>query len=115
MSGRWWWPLAGIDDEAEEMAMPTMPPDPTHPYHHLGVDIPAYGANEAPVPVLLAALAGTLGFAVLGAALVARKLNPGLSASGLTVFCWFLMSEISRCPALRPFSLKLVSCAWVHM
>ncbi len=90
MSGWRWWPL---EDGAADVAMPTMPPEPTHPYHPLGVDIPAYGANEAPVPVLLATLAGTLGFAVLSAALVARKFSPGLGASGLAVFCWFLMSE----------------------
>ncbi|RYC55573.1 hypothetical protein CHU98_g10644 [Xylaria longipes] len=92
MSGwRRWWPLASTDG-IEEIATPTLPPEPTHPYHPLGVSIPAYEANVAPVPVLLAALGGTLGFAVLSAALVARKYNPGLSASGLAVFCWFVMS-----------------------
>ncbi|KAI0914451.1 Emopamil binding protein-domain-containing protein [Ustulina deusta] len=94
MSGWRWWPL---EDGAADVAMPTMPPEPTHPYHPLGVDIPAYGANEAPVPVLLATLAGTLGFAVLSAALVARKFNPGLGASGLAVFCWFLMNTCLHC------------------
>ncbi|KAI0879615.1 Emopamil-binding protein [Hypoxylon argillaceum] len=74
-----------------------MSPEPTHPYHPLGVSIPAYAANEAPVPVLLAALGGTLGLAVLGAALVARKSNPGLSASGLAVFCWFIMNACLHC------------------
>lgn len=69
--------------------MPTHP----HPYHPLCVNIPAYEANATPVPVLLAALTGALGLVVLGAALAARKLNPGLSASGLAVFCWFVMSE----------------------
>ncbi|KAI3336442.1 Emopamil-binding protein [Xylariaceae sp. AK1471] len=77
--------------------MPTMPPEPTHPYHPLGVSIPAYAANDAPVPVLLAALGGTLGFAVLSAALIARKFNPGLSASGLAVFCWFVMNACLHC------------------
>lgn len=75
--------------------MPTLPPEPTHPYHPLGVSIPAYEENAAPVPVLLATLGGTLGFAVLSAALVARKCNPGLRASSLAVFCWFVMSENS--------------------
>ncbi|KAI1368459.1 Emopamil binding protein-domain-containing protein [Xylaria arbuscula] len=98
MSGRWWrWPLASPDEGADEMIMPTIPPEPTHPYHPLGVDIPAYAANEAPVPVLLAALAGTLAFAVLSAALVARKLNPRLSVSGLAVFCWFTMNACLHC------------------
>ncbi|TGJ88343.1 hypothetical protein E0Z10_g403 [Xylaria hypoxylon] len=92
-----WFPLPGTNDGLAEMAIPTMPPEPTHPYHPLGVDIPAYGANEAPVPVLLGALAGTLGFAVLSAALVARKLNPGLSVSGLAVFCWFFMNASLHC------------------
>ncbi|KAH8164664.1 hypothetical protein CIB48_g3594 [Xylaria polymorpha] len=86
-----WWPLA-TTDVVEEMAMPTLPPEPTHPYHPLGVSIPAYEENAAPVPVLLATLGGTLGFAVLSAALVARKCNPGLRASSLAVFCWFVMS-----------------------
>ncbi|KAI0816292.1 Emopamil binding protein-domain-containing protein [Xylaria sp. FL0064] len=99
MSGKWWWwPLTSPDGNgAEDAALPLMPPAPTHPYHPLGVDIPAYGANEAPVPVLLAALAGTLGFTVLAAALVARKLNPRLGASGLAVFCWFLMNACLHC------------------
>ncbi|KAI1158734.1 Emopamil-binding protein [Nemania serpens] len=74
--------------------MPTMSP---HPYHPLGVHIPAYEANTTPVPVLLAALTGTLGLAVLGAALAARKFNPGLSASGLAVFCWFVMNACLHC------------------
>ncbi|KAI1312208.1 Emopamil binding protein-domain-containing protein [Xylaria venustula] len=100
MSGQWWWLqrlLASTDDKVEDVAMPTIPPEPTHPYHPLGVDIPAYAANEAPVPVLLAALAGTLGFTVLSAALVLRKLNPRLGTSGLAVFCWFLMNTCLHC------------------
>ncbi|RWA09162.1 hypothetical protein EKO27_g5955 [Xylaria grammica] len=87
-------PWASIEDVVEE---PMMPPEPTHPYYPLGVDIPAYGENEAPVPVLLAALGGTLCFAVLSVALIARKLNPGLSASGLAVFCWFIMNASLHC------------------
>ncbi|KAI1191274.1 Emopamil-binding protein [Nemania serpens] len=73
--------------------MPTHP----HPYHPLCVNIPAYEANATPVPVLLAALTGALGLVVLGAALAARKLNPGLSASGLAVFCWFVMNACLHC------------------
>ncbi|GAP89654.2 putative ebp domain-containing protein [Rosellinia necatrix] len=92
----WWWPLA-TTEVIEDIPIPTMPPEPTHPYHPLGVHIPAYEANEAPVPVLLSALGGTLGFAVLGAALVARRLSPGLSASSLAVFCWFVMNACLHC------------------
>jgi cholestenol Delta-isomerase len=73
--------------------MPTVFSEPTHPYYPLGVSIPAYAANDTPVPVLLAAFGGTLGFTILGAAFVARKYNPGLSGSGLALFCWFLMSK----------------------
>lgn len=96
MSGWWWWPPPGATaDGTEAIAMPTTSPEPTHPYHPLGVNIPAYEANEASVPVLLAALGGTLGFAMLSAALVARKFNPGLGTSGLAIFCWFIMSKSS--------------------
>ncbi|KAF2965301.1 hypothetical protein GQX73_g8264 [Xylaria multiplex] len=112
MDGWRWLPLAGTGDGVEQMATPTMPPEPTHPYYPLGVDIPAYGANEAPVPVLLGALAGTLGFAVLGAALVARKLNPGLSASGLAVYCWFVMSYFVLNHATVASSQSLLSQLW---
>jgi hypothetical protein len=108
MDGRWQWLLASIGPSGSgktETTTPLIPPEPTHPYYPPGVSIPAYAANEAPVPVLLAALGGTLGFAVLGAALVARKFNPGLSASGLAVFCWFVMSK--RSPALPLNTLPL--------
>ncbi|KAI2642870.1 Emopamil-binding protein [Xylaria nigripes] len=70
---------------------------PIHPYYPLGVTIPAYAENEAPIPVLLAALAGTLGLAVLSAGLLARKLNPALGTSGLAVFCWFVMNACLHC------------------
>ncbi|KAI0439292.1 Emopamil binding protein-domain-containing protein [Xylaria telfairii] len=90
-----WWPLA--TDAVEEIAMPTLPPEPTHPYHPLSVSIPGYEENAAPVTVLIAALGGTLGFAVLSAALVARKCNPGLRASGVAVFCWFVMNACLHC------------------
>ncbi|KAI0481557.1 Emopamil binding protein-domain-containing protein [Xylaria cf. heliscus] len=94
MNSIWqWWRLANTAG-LEEIAAP---PEPTHPYHPLGVRIPTYEANEAPVSVLLAALGGTLGFAVLSAALVARKLSPGLRASGLAVFCWFVMNACLHC------------------
>ncbi|KAI0408650.1 Emopamil binding protein-domain-containing protein [Xylaria palmicola] len=109
MSGRWWWPASA--GGTEETATPTMPPEPTHPYHPLGVHIPAYEANDAPVPVLLAALAGTLGFAVLGAALVARRLNPRLGASGLAVFAWFVMNACLHCVFEGYFVLNHASVA----
>ncbi|KAI8634605.1 Emopamil binding protein-domain-containing protein [Xylariaceae sp. FL1651] len=96
MASWWWWPQTSIGRPVE-VTTAAIPPEPTHPYHPLGVHIPAYAANEAPVPVLLAALGGTLGFAVLGAALVARKCNPRLSASGLAVFCWFAMNAWLHC------------------
>ncbi|KAI1117908.1 Emopamil-binding protein [Nemania sp. NC0429] len=72
-------------------------PQPAHPYHPLGVSIPAYEANTTPVPVLLAALTGALGLTVLGAALAARRFNPGLGASGLAVFSWFVMNACLHC------------------
>ncbi|KAI1268325.1 Emopamil binding protein-domain-containing protein [Xylariaceae sp. FL1019] len=89
--GNWWW------QPVEEVTVVSIPPSPTHPYHPLGIDIPAYATNEAPLSVLLAALCGTLGFTVLSAALVARKYNPGLRASGLAVFCWFVMNACLHC------------------
>ncbi|KAI0105456.1 Emopamil binding protein-domain-containing protein [Nemania sp. FL0031] len=96
--GDWWWWLLGITtDSPEGITVPTTPPEPTHPYHPLGVNIPAYEANEASVPALLAALGGALGFAVLGSAFLARKFNPGLSASGLATFSWFIMNACLHC------------------
>ncbi|KAI1430870.1 Emopamil binding protein-domain-containing protein [Xylaria sp. CBS 124048] len=80
-----------------EQPATTMPPEPTHPYFPPGVSIPAYAENEATVPVLLAALGGTLGLTVLGAAVAARRSNPALSASGLAVFCWFVMNACLHC------------------
>ncbi|KAI1180149.1 Emopamil-binding protein [Nemania sp. FL0916] len=74
-----------------------MSPEPTHPYYPPGVHIPAYAANEASVPVLLAALGGTLGITVLVAALIARKYNPRLDAKRLAVFCWFVMNACLHC------------------
>ncbi|KAI1131622.1 Emopamil binding protein-domain-containing protein [Nemania abortiva] len=98
MSARWWWwPLGVTTDETAGITMPTMPPEPTHPYYPLGVSISAYETNETPISALLAAFGGALGFAVLGAAFVARKLNPGLSASGLALFCWFIMNTYLHC------------------
>ncbi|KAI0166111.1 Emopamil binding protein-domain-containing protein [Xylariaceae sp. FL1272] len=93
--GNWLWP-----QPVEEVAIVSIPPSPTsahNPYHPLGVHVPSYAANEAPVPVLLAVLGGTLGFTVLGAALLARNHNPGLRASGLAVFCWFVMNACLHC------------------
>ncbi|KAI1640197.1 Emopamil binding protein-domain-containing protein [Biscogniauxia mediterranea] len=97
----WWWPL-GVSPppQAEEEAAAAVvqaPPEPLHPYYPLGVSIPSYAANETPVEVLLPALAGALGFVVLGAAVVARRLNPGLGASSLAVFCWFVMNACLHC------------------
>ncbi|KAI0194191.1 Emopamil binding protein-domain-containing protein [Astrocystis sublimbata] len=100
MSEWWsaWWPVATTTTGGlGKVEIPVMPPEPTHPYHPLGVRIPAFEENAAPVPVLLAALGGTLGFAVLSAALVARRYNPGLTASGLAVFCWFVMNACLHC------------------
>lgn len=106
-----WWPLATT--VVEEIVIPTTPPEPTHPYHPLGVGIPAYEANEAPVHVLIGALAGTLGFAVLSAALVARRVNPGLRASGLAVFCWFMMSEKKITPPPPPTHLPYPLASYI--
>ncbi|RYP17502.1 hypothetical protein DL765_004466 [Monosporascus sp. GIB2] len=68
-----------------------LPPRPTHPYYPEGVSIPEYAPNELPVPVLIAALGGMLGFALLGSSIVALRVNPALTKSNLAVFCWFML------------------------
>ncbi|KAI2636404.1 Emopamil binding protein-domain-containing protein [Hypomontagnella submonticulosa] len=96
MDSSWWswpWPLMGNDAteiEPEDLT-------PPHPYYPVGVAIPAYAPNEAPVPVLLASLAGMLGFALLGASAVALKMNPRLTKSNLALFCWFVMNGCLHC------------------
>ncbi|KAI1327893.1 Emopamil-binding protein [Xylariaceae sp. FL0255] len=81
----------GAETETPTMEA-TITPEPTHPYHPIGVHIPAYSPNVAPVPVLLATLSGTLGFTVLSAAIIAWKYNPRLCGSGMALFCWFVMN-----------------------
>ncbi|KAI1450738.1 EBP-domain-containing protein [Annulohypoxylon stygium] len=82
-----WLPFRGASSDTE----------PSHPYYPVGVYIPAYAPNEAPVYVLLAALVGMLGFAVLGASAVALKVNPRLTRCNLAVFCWFVMNGCLHC------------------
>ncbi|KAI0887472.1 EBP-domain-containing protein [Annulohypoxylon maeteangense] len=84
------WPFGGYKFSSGDTV-------PSHPYYPLGVYIPSYRPNEAPVYVLLAALAGMLGFAVLGASAVALKVNPKLTKSNLAVFCWFVMNGCLHC------------------
>ncbi|OTA66605.1 EBP-domain-containing protein [Hypoxylon sp. EC38] len=72
-------------------------PQISHPYYPLGVTIPEYVPNEAPVPVLLTALGGMLGFAMLGASAVALKVNPNLTKSNLALLCWFVMNGCLHC------------------
>ncbi|KAK7751642.1 hypothetical protein SLS62_006468 [Diatrype stigma] len=69
------------------------PPGPQHPYYPEGVAIPGYEPNELPVHVLSAAMAGMLGFALLGSSAAARWANPHLSKTDLAVFCWFVLSS----------------------
>ncbi|KAI1213055.1 EBP-domain-containing protein [Annulohypoxylon truncatum] len=85
-----WWPFGGYKVSSEDI-------EPSHPYYPLGVYIPAYAPNEFPVYVLLSALVGMLGFAVLGASAVALKFNPKLTRSNLAVFCWFVMNGCLHC------------------
>ncbi|CAJ2506189.1 Uu.00g003190.m01.CDS01 [Anthostomella pinea] len=92
------WPLTGNNAPAEN----------PHPYYPLGVSIPDYLPNEAPVPVLLAALGGMLGFSLLLASVVARKANPDLGRTDLAVFCWFVMMS-NRAGCSRPGRGKLTS------
>ncbi|KAI1144023.1 EBP-domain-containing protein [Hypoxylon sp. FL0543] len=69
----------------------------SHPYYPLGVTIPGYAPNEAPVPVLLAALGGMLSFALLGASAVALRVNPNLTRSNLALLCWFVLNGCLHC------------------
>ncbi|KAI1105942.1 EBP-domain-containing protein [Jackrogersella minutella] len=88
-----WWPLSLTGEDA--VVIEDLPP--SHPYYPLGVDIPDYAPNESPVPVLLAALGGMLGFALLGASALALKINPGLTKSNLALVCWFVMNGCLHC------------------
>ncbi|KAI0010337.1 EBP-domain-containing protein [Xylariaceae sp. FL0662B] len=81
------WPLG---EKPEALA-------PTHPYYPLGVAVPAYAPNEAPLPVLVASFAGMLGFALLSASVVALKINPCLTKSNLALLCWFVMNGCLHC------------------
>lgn len=78
-----------VPGEVEEEQLP--PPGPRHPYYPEGVAIPGYEPNDLPVPVLSAAMAGMLGFALLGSSVAARRANPYLSKTDLAVFCWFVL------------------------
>ncbi|KAI0024841.1 Emopamil binding protein-domain-containing protein [Xylariomycetidae sp. FL0641] len=95
-----WWPLKPKDSDA--LPVVDNPPEeqflgPLHPYHPLGVNIPDYAPNDAPVPILLASMGGALGCTLLAACVVARRVNPGLSWSSLAVFCWFVMNGCLHC------------------
>ncbi|KAI2466573.1 EBP-domain-containing protein [Annulohypoxylon bovei var. microspora] len=85
-----WWPFGGNGVSPHDI-------QPSHPYYPLGVYIPAYTPNEVPVPVLLGALVGMLGFAVLGAFAAALKVNPSLSRLNMAVFCWFVTNGCLHC------------------
>ncbi|KAI2630877.1 EBP-domain-containing protein [Hypoxylon sp. NC1633] len=87
--------MSGSSSAVTEIESETLAP--SHPYYPLGVTIPAYAPNETPVPVLLAALAGMLGFALLGASAVALKANPTLTKSNIALLCWFVMNGCLHC------------------
>ncbi|KAI6092367.1 Emopamil binding protein-domain-containing protein [Hypoxylon rubiginosum] len=124
MDSWWWWPSPPTDNNEVHTATPPEPepePEPevevevipevvvevppvepvvlapTHPYYPVGVTIPGYEPNEAPVPVLLASLGGMLAFALLGASVIALKVNPKLSKSSLALFCWFVLNGCLHC------------------
>ncbi|KAI0392181.1 Emopamil-binding protein [Xylariaceae sp. FL0594] len=77
-------------------AMTQMSTSSSHPYYPPDAIIPGYAANETPLPVLLAAFGGTLGFAVLGAAFVVAR-NNKCGGSALALFCWFFMNACLHC------------------
>lgn len=131
MDSWWWWPSPPTDNNEVHTATPPEPepePEPevevevipevvvevppvepvvlapTHPYYPVGVTIPGYEPNEAPVPVLLASLGGMLAFALLGASVIALKVNPKLSKSSLALFCWFVLSELPQVMLPRKLS-----------
>ncbi|KAI1879627.1 hypothetical protein JX265_002581 [Neoarthrinium moseri] len=73
------------------------PPAPAHPYYPLGVEIPHYVANTAPVPVLMISLGGMLGGVLLAACVLARRWNPNLTRAQLAVLCWFVLCGSLHC------------------
>lgn len=88
--GNIWSQYAG--EEALPEPEPELPRGPLHPYYPEDVALPGYAPNEAPMPVLIAALAGMLGFALLAASVAARQLlNPRLAGTQLALFCWFVL------------------------
>ena len=94
--GNIWSQYAGEEAMPEPELEPELPRGPLHPYYPEDVVLPGYAPNEAPVPVLIAALAGMLGFALLGASAAARwLLNPRLAGTQLAVFCWFVLCMCS--------------------
>ncbi|KAI1378346.1 EBP-domain-containing protein [Hypoxylon crocopeplum] len=96
MDGSWWSSIVNRASSAEvEIQIEDL--TPSHPYYPLGVTIPAYASNEAPVPVLLTALGGMLGFALLGASAIALKINPNLTKSNIALLCWFVMNGFLHC------------------
>ncbi|XXH04796.1 complexed with cef1p [Hypoxylon texense] len=104
-TGNWWWPWAGTEEAVQPPAAPEIVVElfepevlpPAHPYYPVGVSIPGYEPNEAPLPVLLASLGGMLGFALLGASAIALRANPNLSKSKLALLCWFVMNGCLHC------------------
>jgi cholestenol Delta-isomerase len=71
----------------------SQPSTASHPYYPLGIDIPHYVANDTPVPILLASLAGMLGSVLLAARTLALRFNPGLTMGQLLVVCWFVLCK----------------------
>lgn len=91
-----WW--AAAQGRAVETAPivelpPPEPLPPQHPYFPQDRLIPGYAENEAPLHVLLASFGGMLGFSILATILIARRINPRLSASSLAAVAWFALCK----------------------
>lgn len=104
-----WWAAAQGRPELHTPAPPPEPLPPQHPYFPQDITIAGYVENEASLPVLMASLAGMLGFAILAGNVLALKVNPRLTASGLAVVSWFVTCEP---PSTISRFERIKGCAW---
>jgi len=96
----WWAAAQGRTVETVAPVVELPPPEPLppqHPYFPQDRLIPGYVENEAPLHILLASFGGMLSFSILATILVARRINPRLSASSLAVVAWFTLCGYLHC------------------
>ncbi|KAH7041090.1 Emopamil binding protein-domain-containing protein [Microdochium trichocladiopsis] len=93
----WWVAAQGRVNDTAAAAVPLEPLPPQHPYFPQDLVLSGYVENETPLHVLLASFAGMLGCTILATGVLARKVNPQLTASSLAVVSWFVMCGCLHC------------------